>query len=65
MSGDNEVCSKCGSIYNMSYTRTIMRDKDSIDCDVCGNRLFSWNEAKIWSSKLIERHEKHLEKPSE
>ena len=42
---DKEViCSKCGSIYQLSYTRTITRDKDSmIECTVCGQLLYSWN----------------------
>lgn len=47
------TCEKCGSEYLMSYTSTIMRDRDSISCDQCGHIFFKWNEAKIWEAKLI------------
>lgn len=57
------TCNKCGSLYELSFTRIIMRDSDSIDCDVCGEQLYQWSEAKIWSAKLIERKENHLTKP--
>jgi hypothetical protein len=55
-------CSNCGSIYELSYVKVGMIDKDSIDCEVCGNELFSWKSSKIWSDKLIERHENHKSK---
>lgn len=33
-----------------------MRDKDSIDCGVCGEKdIYSWNEAKMWTAKLIKK----------
>lgn len=47
------ICSRCGSLYKLRYTRTIMRDKDSLDCEFCGCEIYSWNEAKIWSAVLI------------
>lgn len=53
------TCTKCGSVYELTYTRTIMRDKDSITCEICGQEIYRWNEAKIWSAKLIEKHENH------
>lgn len=54
------TCSKCGSTYELTYTRTIMRDQDSIDCDICGQLLHRWSEAKVWSAKLIDKKELHL-----
>ncbi|MHC1689967.1 MAG: hypothetical protein AB9833_03955 [Bacteroidales bacterium] len=47
------TCSGCGAEYSLSYTRIPVRDKDSIDCEVCQMKLYSWNEAKIWSAELI------------
>lgn len=56
-------CSKCGSEYELTYNRVLARDKDSIDCEVCGERnMYSWNEAKIWSARLISKKEDHLRK---
>lgn len=54
-----KTCSTCGSVYQMSYTSTIMRDQDQINCEVCGALLKRWSEAKIWGAKLVERHENH------
>lgn len=52
-------CKKCGSLYELKYTRTIMRDKDVINCHICGEELYSWSEAKIWYATLIEQKELH------
>jgi hypothetical protein len=58
-----KVCSKCGSVFELTYGRTIIRDQDSINCEVCGEELHRWSEAKMWSAKLIERKENHLTQP--
>jgi hypothetical protein len=59
-SSDDIKCKKCGSVFRMSYMKICMRDKDSIDCEVCGNEdIYRWNEAKIWSANLIKRKEEH------
>lgn len=58
-----KTCATCGSVYELSFTRTIMRDQDSLDCDVCGELLHRWSEAKIWEAKLLEKHENHLQAP--
>ena len=34
-----------------------MRDKDSIDCDVCGATLIEWDGGVIYSSELVQRAE--------
>ena len=57
-----KICSTCGSIYELSYTRVTMRDQDSINCEICGQLLHRWSQAKVWDAKLLEKHENHLEK---
>lgn len=57
--GEEKICKKCGSVYELSYTSTIMRDVDKIDCEVCGEILKKWSEAKIWDAKLIKRNDEH------
>lgn len=54
-------CDSCGSVYELKSTKLSFRDKDTLDCDVCGAELYRWNEAKMWEATLIERHENHLE----
>ena len=53
------TCTNCGSVYELDFVRTISRDKDSVDCQICGRLLHDWDEAKIWSAKLIEKKEEH------
>ena len=53
-------CKNCGSKYELSFRQIPCKDKNYIDCKVCGERLYSWNEAKIWEAKLLERQENHL-----
>jgi hypothetical protein len=59
MMNKEKICPNCGSVYELSFQRTIMRDHDSIDCTVCGHLLHSWSEAKIWEAKLIQKKDKH------
>lgn len=59
---DKVECKNCSSVYQMSSTRVPMRDKDYLSCEVCGEQYFSWNEAKFWGEKLIEKRENHLKK---
>ena len=54
------VCTKCGSIYELSSKSYHMLDKDTINCEVCGNKLYSWTEPTIWEVVLIEKNENHL-----
>lgn len=56
------TCSKCGSIYELTYVNIIMRDSDSIDCKICGEKLYSWSEAKSWNATLIVQQENHKQK---
>jgi hypothetical protein len=58
--GKLQTCTKCGSIYDITFTRITVRDQDAINCEVCGELLHRWSEAKIWEAKLVEKHEQHL-----
>lgn len=48
-------CSNCGSVYEVTRHKLIMRDRDSINCEVCGEELHSWNGAVMYSAKLVKR----------
>ena len=54
---DEKTCQQCGSTYRITSTKIIMRDKDSITCDVCGAVLMSWNGARIYHAQLLQRAE--------
>ena len=56
------VCKKCGSEYSLGAQKIPVRDKDTLECEVCGETIFSWNEAKIWHATLVVRKENHLKK---
>ena len=56
-------CQNCGSVYELSYKRFPMRDKDIIYCEICGKELYSWNEGKIWSAKLVTKKLNHKNNP--
>jgi len=57
------TCSHCQSKYHLNSERLNWRDKDKIDCEVCGHELFSWSEAKIFTATLIERGKSHEQNP--
>jgi len=59
MKGDQEIkCDRCGSIYLVLKHKTMMRDKDSLDCEVCGGTLIEWNGAVFFSNaRLVQRGE--------
>jgi hypothetical protein len=49
------VCSTCGSEYLVTKIKLLSRDKDKIDCDVCGKELFNWNGAVMYEANLLKR----------
>lgn len=49
------TCKQCGSTYSMRRIKIIMRDKDSIRCEVCGETLISWNGAEMFEATLTNR----------
>ncbi len=53
-------CMNCTSCYELTGRSETQRDKDSINCGVCGQNLHSWNAAVTWEARLIERKENHL-----
>jgi hypothetical protein len=53
----SETCDKCGAVYSVTVTRFPMRDKDSFNCNVCGNLMDQWNSTESKSYSLIERPE--------
>ncbi len=48
-------CQQCGSRYWVTSDHVPMRDDDTIDCDVCGVELLSWDEAKMYRVELTHR----------
>ena len=47
------TCSKCGAIYELDECTTMFRDKDSLECDFCGETIIKWNGALFWVIKEI------------
>ena len=50
-----QTCETCGSVYAIQSQSLPMRDKDSIDCEVCGATLRSWNGAAQYDATLTSR----------
>ena len=50
-----QACKNCGTLYLITNIKLIMRDKDKIDCEVCGAELLSWNGAVMYDAHLIQR----------
>jgi hypothetical protein len=50
-----EKCRRCGSTYWVTSTKIPMRDQDSISCEVCGEQLISWNQARMFEARLTQR----------
>jgi hypothetical protein len=51
---DKDVsCSHCGAVHRLHSERLNWRDKDSLNCECCGELLYSWSEAKTWTATLI------------
>lgn len=60
MRNDEIVCPKCGSIYTLTSQHIPVREKDSIDCEVCDQKkIFSWNEARDFTAILKEKKENY------
>jgi hypothetical protein len=47
------TCS-CGAKYQLTSFKIGQKDKDKLECDVCGAIIHSWNEGKIWNKKRID-----------
>ncbi len=60
MSGEivERRCAKCGSLYRVERFHSPMRDKDEIECEVCGGVLIKWNGGVFYGPAiLVERGE--------
>lgn len=57
MSKVTMTCSGCGSEYELTKYKIIIRDRDTIDCKVCGTELKRWNGAEMWTSELVTKKE--------
>ena len=52
-------CPRCGAIYELTEVKTMVRDKDSLECVFCGEILIKWNGASFWvAEKVIKRPNK-------
>ena len=49
----DEVTCKCGAVYLEKGTKLPVRDKDSFDCNLCGEELNRWNGGVTYSYKLL------------
>ena len=53
------TCPKCGAVYELVEYKTIMRDRDSLECDFCNETIIKWNGASFWVVKeVIKKPEK-------
>mgnify|MGYP005815974811 CR=1 FL=1 len=49
-----KVC-ECGAVYEVGQQKLPVRDKDTYNCDVCGEELDRWNASNIPTYTLIQR----------
>lgn len=54
---DDEVCKKCGSVYEVTMHRFPHRDEDSFNCFVCGNLMRKWNDTHCPMFELKQKGE--------
>jgi predicted Zn finger-like uncharacterized protein len=50
------TCDKCKSEYEIvESVRLPARSSDTIECEVCGNTIYSYNDTQQYNGKLIKR----------
>jgi hypothetical protein len=54
--GDKTVTCECGLTWELRKIKTIMRDKDSLNCD-CGRELIEWNGGHMWTGEIVSKEE--------
>ena len=47
------TCSKCGAVYELTEVKTMVRDKDSLECSFCNETLIKWNGSSFWIIKNV------------
>lgn len=50
---ENHTCSGCGSVYEITKYYSPVRDKDSIECQVCRKEIIRWNGGLYYTSRLL------------
>jgi hypothetical protein len=40
------ACS-CGAIYEIESERTLLPDTDTLECEICGETLKSWQQSRV------------------
>jgi DNA-directed RNA polymerase subunit RPC12/RpoP len=48
-------CPECGSEYELTSSKIMMRDKDAINCEVCRAEIRRWSGSRIWHARLTKR----------
>ena len=48
----DEVCKKCGSVYEVTIQRLPAKDSDSFRCLTCGTTIRSWNDTFSYRFEL-------------
>lgn len=46
-------CPKCGAVYELTETKIMFRDKDSLECNFCNTTIIKWNGSSFWTIKQI------------
>ena len=46
-------CPKCGASYELDEFKCIVRDKDSLECNFCGETIISWNGGSFFVIKKV------------
>ncbi len=57
-SSGNYTCPKCKSEYRIHQGHVPMRDKDQINCDICGDLIKRWNGSRVFNAELLKAGEK-------
>lgn len=47
------TCEQCGSTYSLQEHQALMRDHDSLRCEVCRFTMKSWNSSRWYSATLV------------
>lgn len=50
---ETRTCNVCGTNYKLYKTKLPMRDKDSEDCEICGNTIISWNGGVMYRIEKV------------
>lgn len=54
-SDGKQTCTRCGSVYEMTYTDWPAGERWKINCKVCGALLREWSGTRSYEAKLLER----------